>query len=233
MRLLLCAATLAGVVLASPAHAQVPNDSVGVRGLPLIEVPARDSGPTMAVLLSGDGGWASIDRQIAEQLESHGVSVVGLNMKDYLGTERTPAEVSADLARIIRTYRQRWHRDRVIVVGFSRGADIAPFALARFPDSLRAEVKLLALVGLAEEANFKWHWQDVIRDVKRSNDKPVRPELDRLRDVRTICIYGADEKESGCRDTPPEVKRVERPGGHHMDGDYKAVGQLVFDAIPR
>jgi type IV secretory pathway VirJ component len=153
-------------------------------------------------------------------------------MKDYLGKERTPAEVSQDVARIIRVYRQRWHRDKIVIVGFSRGANLAPFAVARFSDEMRADVTLLALIGLAPTANFKWHWQDVIRDVKRSSDVPVRPELDHIRMVRTICLFGADEKESGCRDTPPEVKRVERTGGHHMDGDYKAVADIVFDAIP-
>jgi type IV secretory pathway VirJ component len=226
---------LAGLALlcAVPLRAQARTDTTDVRDLPLIEVPARTEGRVLAILLSGDGGWASIDKQIAEQLASHGVSVVGFNLKDYLGKERTPAETSVDVARTIRAYRQRWNRPEIVIVGFSRGANVAPFAVARFPDELRTDVKLMALIGLAPAANFKWHWQDVFRDVKRSSDVPVRPELDRLTSLRTICIFGADEKESGCRNTPPEVTRVERPGGHHMDGDYKAVADIVLDAIKR
>jgi type IV secretory pathway VirJ component len=226
------AATLGGT-FATPAQGQAHTDTTDVRDLPIIEVPAHTDGPMLAILLSGDGGWASIDRQIADELASHGVSVVGFNLKDYLGKERTPAETSVDVARAIRAYRHKWNRGEIVIVGFSRGANIAPFAVARFPDDLRADVKLMALIGLAQAANFKWHWQDVVRDVKRSSDVPVRPELDKLTSLRTICIFGTDEKESGCRNTPAEVTRVERAGGHHMDGDYKAVADIVLDALKR
>src|SRR3954452_20810264 len=77
------------------ARSQVPADSLDVRDLPVVEVPARGDGHTLAVLLSGDGGWASIDKQIADEMAARGISVVGMNLRSYLGKERTPDETAA------------------------------------------------------------------------------------------------------------------------------------------
>jgi type IV secretory pathway VirJ component len=234
MRILTFSAMAALLVFrTSAAWGAQERDSADVRGLPLVEVQASGDGDVFAVLLSGDGGWASIDKQVAQEIAARGIPVIGFNLRDYLGRERTPAEASADLARIIRGYQLKWHRNRVAVIGFSRGANIAPFALARLSNALRKDVAIVALIGLAPAANFKWHWQDVVRDVKRSTDLSVRPELDRITSLRTLCIYGADEKESGCLNTPPNVTRIARAGGHHLDGDYKGVADIVVDALKR
>ena len=43
----------------------LPPPPASLADLPLIEVPAANSGPTFAVLLSGDGGWAGLDKKVA------------------------------------------------------------------------------------------------------------------------------------------------------------------------
>jgi type IV secretory pathway VirJ component len=217
------------------ARAQAPTaaDSENVNGLPLVELAAPDTGHTFVVFLTGDGGWADIDKRIGERLAERGLPVVGFNLRDYLKERRTPDEVSRDVARVIRTYEKKWNRDRVVVVGFSRGANLAPFALSRLPEKMRSEVALVAMIGLAQAANFKWHFQDLFRDVKRPDDVPTLPEIEKLSSMRMICVYGADEKESGCRQVPGIVKRVERTGGHHLDGDFRAVADMIVDALAR
>ncbi len=226
-------AALIAVTVPALGISQVVVDSMDVHDLPLTEVPARGDGHTLGIVLSGDGGWAAIDKQIAAEMAARGIPVVGVNLRSYLGKERTPDETATDLMRVIRVYRARWKCDRIVIVGYSRGANIAPFAVARFPEALRHDIDLIGLIGLAPAANFKWHLEDLIRDVKRSSDLPVRPELDRITAIPTLCIFGADEKDSGCRTTPPSVTRIERTGGHHLDGDYKAVADMIVDAIKR
>ncbi len=219
---------------AAPVHAQtIPaaSDSADVNGLPLVELAVRDSGRAFVLFLTGDGGWADIDKKIGERLAERGLPVVGFNLRDYLKQQRTPDELSRDVARVMRTYVRKWNRDRIVIVGFSRGANLAPFALVRLPDHLRSDVSLLAMIGLNRAANFKWHFQDLFRDIKRSDDLPTIPEIEKLSSLRTICVYGSDEKESGCRDTPASVHRVERVGGHHLDGDYRTIADLIADAL--
>ena len=212
---------------------QTPADSVAVSRLPIIEVLPRDSSKTLVVFLSGDGGWADIDRRIAVRLAQRGDAVVGLNLRDYLKTKRSPDEVAAAVGAIARVYGARWRRADLLIVGFSRGANLAPFAVSRLPPELSARLRGVALIGLNRAANFKWHLQDVFRDVSRDDDVPTLPELAKLQDVPVACVYGSDERESACRSTAPEVKRIERRGGHHLDGDFETVADLIHDAFAR
>ena len=105
----------------------------GTAALPLHEVPSLISGTRMAILLTGDGNWAAIDKQIAAGLAAGGVSVVGLDSRHWLsdGERKDPAAAGRVLAELITTYGSRWGRDSVLVIGYSRGAELAPFAVAR------------------------------------------------------------------------------------------------------
>jgi type IV secretory pathway VirJ component len=61
----------------------------------------------------------------------------------------------------------------------------------------------------------------------------VAPELERLRGQRMICVYGTDEKDSGCRDADSTlITRVQRKGGHHFDGNFKGLGELIVQMLP-
>ena len=108
-------------------------------GLPLSLTPAAP-GPLLAVLLTGDGGWAAGDKSMAQALAQRGVAVVGLNSARYVDRARTPDEAASDLARIVRHFLGAWHRQRVVLIGYSRGAEPGPVhgvAAARRPAGQR------------------------------------------------------------------------------------------------
>src|SRR6185436_3764656 len=83
-----------------------------VADLPLVEVPSRGqaSDPHFAVILSGDGGWAGLDREVAGVLAARGIPVVGWNTLDYFWHARTPDGGGRDLARVLDHYRTTWKR---------------------------------------------------------------------------------------------------------------------------
>ena len=204
-----------------------------VSDLPLHIVETKTPSPiTMAVVLTGDGGWAPIDRRIAADFAARGVPVVGLDSRAYLKDERTPEEAAVDVARVIRRYTSEWAVQRVAIVGYSRGADMAPFIVNRLPSELRREVSLIALLGPAERANFQFHWSDMFSDRSRPSDRPILPELERLRGTPVLCVYGKDEKESLCRLADTSAVRVnQRAGAHHFDGDYDAIATVILGLI--
>jgi type IV secretory pathway VirJ component len=186
----------------------------------------------MAVVLTGDGGWAPIDRRIAADFSARGVPVVGLDSRAYLKIERSPEEAAADVARVIRKYTSQWAVQRIAIVGYSRGADMAPFIANRLPADLRREIALIALLGPAERANFQFHWSDMLSERSRPSDRPILPELERLRGTPVLCVYGKDEKESLCRLADTSAVRVDqRPGSHHFDGDYDAIATVILALI--
>lgn len=227
-----------GVAGAAPrrAHAQqatAPGASDDVSALPLHVIASRSASPiALAVMLSGDGGWASIDRRIADDLASNGVAVVGMDSRRYLMHARTPDEAAADVARVIRRFGARWAVQRVAIIGYSRGADLAPFVTNRLPDALRHEIALVALLGPAERANFEFHWIDLLSDKSRPSDAPILPELERLRGTPVLCVFSADEKESVCRLADTSAVHVDRrPGKHHFDGAYDAIAAAILHLL--
>ena len=218
------------------AQFAVPQAELGappaqLDGLPIIEVPAAQAGKRFAVLLSGDGGWAGIDKSLGTALAAQGVPVAGFDSLRYFWGPRTPEELAADLDRVIRYYAAHWGRSEVLLVGYSQGADVLPFALNRLPAATRASVRLAALLGPGQKASFEFHLANWIGP---SGDRPIAPEALRLSAASTLCIYGAQEKDSLCPElAPAHARAIALTGGHHFGGDYAALATLILDAMPR
>lgn len=198
--------------------------------LPLVEAPSPKPSPHLAVVISGDGGWAKIDRAFAQKLNERGVSVVGLNSLQYFWKKKSPEIVARDVERIIETYAKAWKRERIILIGYSRGADVLPFVVNRFPPQRRAQLALVALIAPSRTTDFELHLADFFRD---AGSVPVTPELDALRGrERVLCVYGADEdRESACTAVEAgNIQRLRLTGGHHFDGAYAQVAKAIADA---
>lgn len=199
--------------------------------LPVTEVPVQGAGKRFAVLVSGDGGWASIDKRLAAALAKDGIPVAGLDSLRYFWTRRTPEGVAADLDRLIRYYAARWGRSEVLLLGYSQGADVLPFAYNRLPERTRASVKLLGLLGPGEKAAFEFH---VSNWIGKSGDQPIAPEAKRLPAGLALCVYGTEEKaDSLCPQLDPaQAKILPMPGGHHLGENYEDLAAKVLQAAP-
>ena len=198
----------------------------GIAGLPLIELPAEQRGPLLAIVLSGDGGWRDLDKSISEKLQSAGVSVVGWDSLRYFWSPRTPDGLAHDVDRTLRYYGAHWHKSRALLLGYSQGADVLPFAVNRLPPSTRSALALTVLIGLGADAAFEFH---VANWIGRSDGLPVRPEMDKLAGNATLCLYGKDDTDSICPHLAPAHARViQLAGGHHFGGDYEGLASLIL-----
>lgn len=221
IRSVFCLAILASVV---PLAAADTN-------LPLVEVPsaAVPSRPLFAVMISGDGGWAKIDKSISEHLSGTGIPVVGLNALEYFWTKRNPDVLARDVASVIESYGARWNARDVVLIGYSRGADVLPFAVSRLPEPVRKRVALVALLSPSKSATFEFKVADWFKD---RGGVPTRPEIDKLRGTKTICVYGTDDKETVCTDVDARVARpIPLSGAHHFDRDYDALAKIITSQV--
>ncbi len=201
-----------------------------VTGIPLIELPARKTSERFAIMLTGDGGWRRIDTKVTEKLRAEGIPIVGFIVSSYFRTLRTPQESACALERVIRTYKLRWHREKVVLIGYSRGADALPFMISRLPADVRSSVQLIALLGLEPWVDFKYDppWT-LAHYFRRERQFAVLPETEKLRGDNVVCVYGEKEKETLCRKLDPaQFKIVREPGGHHFAGRYQDVGDVIL-----
>lgn len=210
-----------------PGNAPIPGD---LQDLPLVEVPAQGTDDTLAVLVTGDGGWAGIDKELAAALSKEGIPVVGLNSLQYFWSPRTPDSAAKDLERILRHYLSTWEKHRILLVGYSFGADVLPFMVSRLPSDLQARIELLTLLGPSRDAHFEFHVSDWLGGGASKEEHPVLPEIRKLSaNTAILCVYGQDDKNSVCTDLskdPVSIKEV--PGGHHFGGDYERLAHEIL-----
>lgn len=203
--------------------------SARLAGLPLVEVPATGGGDTLAVFYSGDGGWAGIDRGLAQGFVKAGVPVVGYDSLRYFWTKRTPQDAADDLAAVIRHYDAAWGKKRVILAGYSFGADALPIIVQHLPPDLRAQVRTVALLGADATGELEFHPGDWL-NVSGGDTYPIAPVLTSLKGLPMVCVYGAQERDDACPTFPATVRKVGLPGDHHFNGDYDAVGRALDQA---
>jgi type IV secretory pathway VirJ component len=213
---------------AAPAAA-IPS---ALSDLPIVIVPAEPGTPssdTFAIILSGDGGWAGLDKDVAGALTATGIPVIGLDSLRYFWSARTPAGLAADLDRLAGYYINQLGKQRVLLIGYSQGADVLPFAVTRLNASIRSHVALTAVMGMSEHALFEFHMTNWVSD--DDSGPATLPEVDKITGMPVLCIYGEEETDTLCPKLDPhKATIVKLKGGHHFDGNYPALAKIILSA---
>ncbi len=200
----------------------------GVSDLPLVELPVQSDSPDLVILLSGDGGWVGLVRVVGGVLNQSGISVVGFDCLKYFWAQRTPEETAVDLERVLAYYLEAWRKKRVVLAGYSRGADVLSPVIVRLPQSRRKQIGLLALVGPATTVQFVPTALGILNIQTSAPVLQVMPELEMLRGTRIVCFYGSDERDTLCSSMDPSLAEcIELQGGHHLGGEFETIGRRI------
>jgi type IV secretory pathway VirJ component len=199
--------------------------------LPLEELPTDKPSDTIAIVYSGDGGWRDLDKTIAENFQKHGMPTVGIDSLRYFWSEKAPATVAKDLQLIIDTYTSRWKAQKVMLVGYSFGADILPETYNLLPAATRAKIRQISLLGFAAQGSFEisvagWLGGD------SGDSRPALKQIERIDPKLIQCFYGKEEDDSACpKLDKTKVELIAIDGGHHFDGDYDALADKILAGL--
>lgn len=210
-----------------------PHAGAALRDLPLVEQTPRSTAAAapLVVYFTGDNGWQDGDLAFVQGLNRSGAPVVVVDSLHYFVREHTARAAAADLSRVIDRYSSVWGDRRIVLVGYSYGANVLPVLARRLPPRQRARIALLAMiapVGRAELVIRPWSLLDVVDDPSAYSD---RSELEKAGGLRALCIWGADDHRAACPSLPPSLARpVSLPGGHRFLGEREEVAKIIAAA---
>lgn len=160
------------------------------------------------------------------------MSVIGLDSLRFFWSRRTSEGTARDVTALIEHYTGAWQRRRIVLIGYSFGADVLPFVVNRLPRSQRSRVAGVALLGPSPSASFEFHVASWACAASGADALPVVPEVERLSATPVLCVYGEQETDSICpRLTPGLAQALAMKGGHHFGGDYRTIAQRTLDLL--
>ncbi|PUA29628.1 MAG: hypothetical protein B0W54_03380 [Cellvibrio sp. 79] len=212
------------------------EDKKGIANLPLIEIPAINNASNndlLAIVISGDGGWANIDKDIANQLAQGGIAVVGWNSLDYFWEEKSEAVIGKDLQATIDYYTSAWNKNCLLLIGFSMGADVMPFMVNQLNNDTKAKISSVNLLNPSTSVDFVFHVSGWLGTSEQAAHA-LYPEVKDWNQWPMRCFY-SEQETSLCEEIqehisqkPDKQQLIYLPGDHHFDGDYQKLVQLIL-----
>lgn len=212
--------------------------------------PPPGKGDVMAVIVSGDGGWADLDRRLGIAFIDRGIPVLGINSFKYYWRERDPAQTARELDALMSRYLGVWGKRRIWLIGFSFGADVVPSIVDRLSAANRARITQIVLLSPSRDLTFeielqaymikqgwlKEHVKDLLQHVNPIRHYDPLPPLQALRgEPPVVCYYGLDDADDTICDEPrlPAWVSVHAmKGGHHFDEGYQRLAQQMLAGLP-
>jgi type IV secretory pathway VirJ component len=197
--------------------------------LVIIERPCSksDSMP-LAVLYTGDGGWRPYDEKLADSLNKLKIPVMGVNSLDYFCKRRTPKESADDIAGEIMAYQEKWQKKKVILIGYSFGAEVVPFIYNQFSVQLKSCICALVLLSPGSNSDFKVHVTDRLGLRVHQWNYKVAQEIASIKKISIIIFWGKQETPITLENTLQSNLSINYlPGGHNFKNAEAVVKKIA------
>jgi len=212
--------------------------------------PPPGKGDVMAVIVSGDGGWADVDRRLGIAFIDRGIPVLGINSFKYYWRERDPEQTAHELDALMTRYLGVWGKRRIWLVGFSFGADVLPTIVDKLSPANRARITQLVLLSPSRDGTFeielegymikqgwlKEHLKNVLQRINPIRHYDPLPPLQALHgEPPVVCYYGLEDADDSLCDEPglPTWVTVHaKQGGHHFEGGYQLLAKQMLEELP-
>lgn len=132
---------------------------------------------------------------MGKDLHAFGYDVFALNTQSYFWNQKTPEQTSSAIENYINQQLKGRQNQKVILIGFSFGADVTPFVYNRFSGPLKDNIQKVFIIGPSKTNDFKIHLGEYFgQEIKGSLQ--VIPEINRMKNVPVMVILSDFEFEN-------------------------------------
>ena len=204
-----------------------------ISSLPAVAYPAQNynAQKTLVFYISGDGGENSFSKSLMQQVNSKGYPAVLFNSQKYFWQKKTPEQTASDAEKVIQYYQTQWKVKNIIIIGYSFGADVAPFIVTRLSKDTYAAVKNIVLMSPSQATDFEVHVAQLLGHGK-STGNSVITEINKIKQKPLLIIQGVKESEK-IESTSLKVtyKLIGMKGGHRYDSNTSDVANTIFNNL--
>ncbi|TMI95948.1 MAG: virulence factor family protein [Bacteroidetes bacterium] len=195
--------------------------------LPLKEWNSVANKP-LVFYISGDGGYTSFSEGVCSTINKTGYQVLSLNSKSYFDDKKTPQQTTDDIVNYLNDKFNKRKDQQFILIGYSFGADITPFVVNLFPDSIKKKLVSVVLLSPSTSTDFETHVWDKL-GLKKKRNMDVVAEVNKLGAIKTTIILGNDDDEFPIKSIKLKNYVHELlPGGHHYEGNTDEVATTMM-----
>lgn len=137
--------------------------------------------------ISGDAGFNTFSKSLGKELHAFGYDVFALDTKAYFWNQKTPEQTSLDIENYINKQLAGRKDQKVIIVGYSFGADVTPFVYNRFSEDLKSKVQEVFIIGPSKSNDFKIHLEEYFGEDPKGS-LPVIPEINKIHNVPLMVV---------------------------------------------
>lgn len=180
------------------------------------------------ILFSGDGGWIDFIDIWAKAFQKKGISVIGFNTISHFVKEKTPDQIADDLQRVFKNFSHALKKKKVMIGGYSFGAEILPFAYNKI-DSIYKSVITKLLLCAPSTADFKVSYNYIYN---QSSGTLILPDIMKI-DSEKFMFFCDNQKYSLCNVLPADKKYniIRIQSGHMFTGKGQLVSNMITDTI--
>ena len=204
----------------------------------------------LVLFTSGDGGWSPFCADIAAHIAAAGITVVGIDVKEYLTSFATPRrplepeELTRDydaIARLSITQPGIDSKAPIVLAGWSLGADYS--VLAASQPQFSVPLSRVVAISLPAYGELAWKPTDAIIYVThgRPHEKAfeARDYLKQLKQTPIVFVNATSDNDApfseaqSLYEAAAGVKRLYavKAHGHHFEGGEKEFYQDLDESI--
>ena len=190
------------------------------------------------IVLSGEGGWRALDAQLATWLSASGYWVGGIDSLKYFWK---PQDDRAALATDVARYADALARAsgspanaRIVLAGYSFGADLAPWIAGAVNHDKR--IAAMVLIGPDLKGSLEARVVELLGFAPKAHTFDTEQALVDARAIPVLFLHGSNDNESAAPALAASFKGHKKlsvvPGAtHHFAGHEDELKRALVDGL--